>query len=221
MAESRILVVKPGQSPEAAEAEEQVKLQRQQMDAARAGQQATLSGVVKVLFMSYAPDHKMAIDVCLEHIAQIAIAGHIERKQLVAWLFERCNLEEAASRKHMEAAKVGLVSGLQAMRAQGLKVPPNIMGQLNLLKVELEPELKEWVEQNQQPSNQLATQENSASAAGRRDSVARCYGFESRPCLAHGSVGYGKAAQAGAPVSQKAQRLETAAHRGPGLTGHF
>jgi hypothetical protein len=160
MSDGRILVVKPGQSPAQAEAEQQVKAQRAMMDAQRQSKQASISMVLKTLFMGFADDHHMAIGVCLEHIAQLAIAGGIERKQLAAWLFERCNYEEEAHKKNLESVKTGLVNGLQQMRAQGLKVPPNVMGQLNLLQVELEPELKEWVENNQAPQNQLATAEN-------------------------------------------------------------
>ena len=102
----------------------------------------------------------MAIEVCLEHIAQLAIMGGIDRKQLVAMLFERCNVEEEAHEKRKGAQRTSLVNALQSMRAQGLKVPPNVMGQLNLLQVELEPELKEWLDNNQAPQNQLATPEN-------------------------------------------------------------
>lgn len=160
MSDGRILVVKPGQSPAEAEAEQQVKAHRAQIEMARKVKSTSISMVVRSLFVGFADDHQMAIDVCLEHAAQLALAGGIERKQVVAWFFERCTEEEKNQAKQREMQETALVNGLQQMRAQGLKVPPNVMGQLNLLQVELEPELKKWVEENQAPQNQLATTEN-------------------------------------------------------------
>jgi len=162
--ENRILVVKPGQHPaeaeKIAEAEQQIAAQRQMMEAQDLQTRTCMSQVVRALFMSFARTHTMAIEVCLEHIAQLAIMGGIDRKQLVAMLFERCNVEEEAHEKRKGAQRTSLVNALQSMRAQGLKVPPNVMGQLNLLQVELEPELKEWLDNNQASQNQLATPEN-------------------------------------------------------------
>lgn len=164
----RILVVRPGQNPVEAEkmaqAEQQVAAQRAALEQMDQQIKMSMSQVVRALFMSFSRTREMAIEVCLEHIAQLAIQGGIEKKQIVAWLFERCSIEEESHRKAKEAACKGLTSALQAMRAQGLKVPPNIVGQVNLLQLEMEPELKEWFENNQAPTNQLATPENMMGA---------------------------------------------------------
>ena len=148
----KIQVVPAGAKPtEAARIANEKEQMEQQEEAARNARQNQIGLVLQPLLGNFSFDHRHAMKILHQHVVQIALAAKIDRDQVVAWFDEAWAAEVEMREEQAEAKRVGLKQALREMMVQGLKIPPMIIGQINLLKPDLDPDVKEYIEKNSEP----------------------------------------------------------------------